>query len=75
MNPISTLVSEYLRETQGDYSYFATMVRRGDRVGQAFVNALSHEDQVRLRGTPHDPFHSDNYGALYDALDFLTHPS
>lgn len=75
MNPISTLVAEYLRETQGSYSYFATRVRKGDRVGQAFFNALSHNDQARLRGTPHDPFHSDNYGALYDAIDFLTRPS
>ena len=75
MNPISTLVAEYLRETQGSYSYFAMRVRKGDRVGQAFFNSLSHKDQARLRGTSHDPFHKNDKASIYDAVDFLTRPT
>lgn len=59
--------SEYITA----WTSFQIGVARGDRKGQAFMNAIDSEDFTRLTGTLLDPFHSDNERDLYVAIDYL----
>ena len=54
------------------------MLRRisnGERVGQAFMNALPDSMYLKLTFTTVDPFYKDTYAAVWEALEFLTQPS
>lgn len=64
--------SEYLQEFGGDAGKFEKALNLGgQRVGQAFFNALSTKDQELLRGTIRDPFYKDSIDAVYLAIEFL----
>lgn len=71
MSIADTIAGWYIKESGGDITGFSNSVRRGDTFGQAFFNALTSEDQEKLRGTVHDPFHG-GITAVREALDFLT---
>lgn len=63
----------YLSETTGKSWEFRRALEDPDtRIGQAFFNALSVEDQARLRGTIHDCFHKDRVDSVIKAIDYLT---
>lgn len=68
-------VLAYLQLVGGEQAvaYFLTHSRKGggQRLGQAFMNALPGEDYARLSDSLYDPFYKDSYAALNAALDFL----
>lgn len=43
----------------------------GQRIGQAWFNVLSVDDQDKLRGTIHDPFYKDTKVWVIEALRYL----
>jgi hypothetical protein len=71
MSIADTIAGWYIKESGGDITGFSNGVRRGDPFGQIFFNALTHEDQDKLRGSLHDPYHG-GVSAVREALDFLT---
>lgn len=68
---MSTLGEMYLEGRDGDISAYQEYLRHGQRVGQAFFNALSPENRARLRGTIHDPFYKETNDAVVQAIEFL----
>jgi len=65
----------YLKESEGaSLSRFNLCFAQGQRYGQAFFNALSREDQLKLRGTRHDTFYKDDPFDCYLAIAWLTAP-
>lgn len=69
MNP--TLVEEYLELQGGSPEQYRLNLTHGQRLGQAFFNALSSIDQGRLVGTTHDPFYSNDQDKVYKTLEYL----
>jgi hypothetical protein len=50
----------YLQESGGDVTVFEQQLADGLRHGQAFFNALTAEDQEKLRGSIWDPFYMED---------------
>lgn len=71
-NNIVDLIEFYLAETTGTPLIFRANYKDGQRLGQAFFNSLSREDQYRIRGTVYDCFYSDRFSEVAATLDFLT---
>ena len=67
---------EYTRRTVGDATADVMLryLNDGQRIGQAFFNALPGYSQDRLRGTLADPFYRDTVESVVHAVDFLTAP-
>lgn len=59
----------YLREHGGNVGRFWQAIDAGQRVGQAFFNALSKQDQEKVQKTEHDPFYQP--GRIPDTINFL----
>jgi hypothetical protein len=53
------------------YSYFI-MYSATQRLGQAFFNSLPPQFQLRLGDSNHDPFHSNSWASIVEAIEFLT---
>lgn len=72
-----TLVEEYLDLQGGSSEAYRTNLTGGQRLGQAFFNALSEYDKGRVLATPHDPFYSTDQDKVYKTLEWLidTHPA
>lgn len=66
-----TLVEEYLELQGGDPQAYRENLANGQRLGQAFFNALSNLDQGRLVGTLHDPFYSNEQAKVHKTLEYL----
>lgn len=66
-----TLATQYLTDMGGDPKKYMTGLARGQRIGQAFFNALSESDQHKVRGTKYDMFYGGQE-EVYAAIDFLT---
>jgi len=65
----------YLKESEGaSLSRFNLCFAQGQRYGQAFFNALSSEDQQKLRGTLFDTFYKDEPFDCFLAIEKLTDP-
>ena len=71
----TTLSEWYLRESGGDEHGFRERLGLGQRIGQAFFNSLTREDQRKLINTRWDPFHVEgslaSMHATHAAIDFL----
>ena len=66
-----SLAELYLSGRGGSTLDYTRYLEQGQRIGQAFFNALSGEDQERVRGTIHDPFyHNSNYH-IQRAIEWL----
>lgn len=74
-NAAYELAHWYLKESGQSYLYLEAEVKF-QRLGQAFFNALSYEDQRRIRDTAFNPFYADGRAAevvaIRAAVDFLT---
>jgi hypothetical protein len=66
-----TLAEDYLMGRDGYPGKMVVYLEEGQRLGQAFFNALSEEDQERIRSTPYDPYHTTTTADLYRAIEFL----
>lgn len=66
-----TLAVWYLEESGGNRAEYLVNLGVGQRIGQAFFNALSGNDQEKLRGTAYDPFYGGQV-ETYEAIDYLT---
>lgn len=66
-----TLAGWYVKESGGDLEKFVSSLRHSHRLGQSFFNALTCEDQDKLRGGLHDPYYG-GISEVMDAVDFLT---
>jgi hypothetical protein len=64
---------EYLdrKGMQGRVRFADRRVGRRERIGQAWFNCLTVEEQDKLRGGLYDPFHKDEWPAVIRALRFL----
>lgn len=51
---------------------FRIMSASGQRLGQAFFNALPLKYQRQLGGSTWDPFHSNSWASIQHAIDYLT---
>lgn len=68
------LAEDYLAGRGGSVYEFHYNMSEGQRMGQAFFNALSGTDQERLRGQINDPFYNDGPGTgqkIVNAIQFL----
>lgn len=64
----------YLKDRGGDVGLYNRNLADGQRLGQAWFNALSMTDRQRLAGTSKDPFHKDFVAgahAVHEAIEFL----
>ena len=61
----------YLKESGGKPDRFTLGLRKGERRGQAFFNALNKVDQTALTGRLVDPFYSNTFTSLHGAVSFL----
>jgi hypothetical protein len=68
---MATMVEHYLAERGGSVESYHRGLTAGQRIPQAFFNALCEDDQQRLRGTDKDPFFKDGQGPVYDAIQWL----
>lgn len=68
---MSTLAEDYLNSRGGSPTTFQNCLTEGQRIGQAFFNALSEKDQERLRGTTRDPFYIEHGPALHKVIEWL----
>jgi hypothetical protein len=68
---MSTLAEDYLAGCGGSVTSYRASLERGNRIGQAFFNALSEVDQARLSGTLDDPFYSEAQESVYKAIEIL----
>lgn len=68
---MATLVEEYLALQGGSPENYRLFLSQGQRLGQAFFNALSDQDKGRLVGTMRDPFYTDDQEKVYKTLEFL----
>lgn len=68
---MATLVEEYLALQGGSPEDYRRFLSQGQRLGQAFFNALSPVDQGRLVGTMRDPFYSNDQDKVHNTLEFL----
>lgn len=69
---MATPVEVYLQENDGDVVKYHKGITEGWRIGQAFFNALSHQDQGRVVGTPHDPFYSIDPAKVEATIQWLS---
>lgn len=67
-----TIAEWYLANSNGDLVRYHQDLRKGYRLGQAFFNALSTEDQAYIRGSLFDPFYRTKTVDIERALDYLT---
>lgn len=58
--------------TGDELAAFHWNIDHGQRLGQAFMNALPMRQYATLQGTQQDPFYADDVGTVLDALDRLT---
>lgn len=68
------LAKLYLHDRGGSISEFQNNLLMGQRVGQAFHNALCELDRVRLTGTLKDVFYvhdTDAEQKIIEAIDWL----
>lgn len=56
----------------GDREGFIDRMSHGQRLGQAFFNSLSKQDQQRCTGTSFDPFYCDEPFGVHVAMDRLS---
>lgn len=73
---MTTLAEDYLDGYNGSSEDYRRMLSKGQRIGQAFVNALCEYDYNRLTGTLYDPFYADGspfevQTKVYEAIEFL----
>lgn len=68
---MTSLVEEYLELQGGSPEKYRLNLEQGQRLGQAFFNALSSVDQGRLVGTMRDPFYSNEQSKIIETLEFL----
>jgi hypothetical protein len=68
---MATMVEHYLEKRGGSVQNYNRFLTDGQRIPQAFFNALSENDRGRLRGTDQDPFFKDGQGPVYDAIQWL----
>lgn len=68
---MSTLAEDYLEGYGGSVSEYRSNLERGQRIGQAFFNAVNDEDRELLRGTSHDPFYVQHGPALIKIIEWL----
>jgi len=59
-----TIAEDYLHGRCGSLYTYHRGLQSGQRLGQAFFNALSRVDQFRLAGRPEDPFHTPDAHVL-----------
>jgi hypothetical protein len=64
-------IENYLETRGGSVMDFYNYKAAGQRIPEAFFNALSENDQGRLRGTDQDPFFKDGYGPVEIAVAWL----
>lgn len=68
---MATVVEEYLELQGGSPENYRRNLSQGQRLGQAFFNALSEQDKGRLVGTMKDPFYSNEQDKVYSTIEFL----
>jgi hypothetical protein len=68
---MATLAEDYLEGRDGSVNLYRHNLELGQRIGQAFFNALSPGDQKRLRATDFDPFYDNSSGVVYTAIEYL----
>lgn len=68
---MASIVELYLEERGGSPYEYNRNLEDGQRLGQAFFNALSGVDQERLRGTIRDPFYKLSERKLEEAIEWL----
>lgn len=73
---MTTLAEDYLDGNNGSSEDYRRMLSKGQRIGQAFVNALSEFDYHRLTGSLYDPFYAEGspfqvQSKVYEAIEFL----
>lgn len=72
MFEVESLIKAYLQEFGGNYYGYRQWTEYGhQRPGQAFFNALSHQDQSRLRGSIRDPFYMDKISEVENVIEWL----
>ena len=67
----TTLAEDYLNGNGGSVEEYHKYLAGGQRIGQAFYNALSTKDQERLGGSLADPFYSITQESVYQAIETL----
>jgi hypothetical protein len=67
----TTLAEDYLKERDGNVRVFYDAMTDGQRLGQAFMNALSKKDYQRLTGTIFDCFYKTKQEDIYTAIEWL----
>jgi len=75
---METLDEWFVRESWSDKAlgenaiwYYRDCQKRGQRMGQAFFNALHPDQSVKLRSTMYDPFYGSQK-EVHAAIEFLT---
>lgn len=68
---MATVIEHYLEERGGSVERYHRFLTGGQRIPQAFFNALSENDQQRLRGGDKDPFFKDGSDPVYEAIEWL----
>lgn len=67
------IIEWYLTYTDGGLIRYHRSLNSGQRIGQAFFNALSPEDQESIRGTIWDTFHNNEAWEVASTISmFLT---
>lgn len=66
-----TLAEAYLNENGGSPTEYQLNLSNGQRLGEAFFNALSGTDQELLQGRSVDPFWRYTTNAVEAAIEFL----
>lgn len=68
---MATQAEIYLGMRGGDIRKYHQNQIRGQRIGQAFYNALSEQDRDRLFGTMFDPFNHEDENRVNEAITWL----
>lgn len=68
---MSTLAEDYLEGYGGSVATYHSCLTHGQRIGQAFFNALSQDDRDYLTGSLADPFYRDLSSAIERAVEAL----
>lgn len=66
-----TVTEDYLDGRGGSSEAFRMYLQQGQRIGQAFFNALGPADQEILRSTAQDPFYESGQALIHLAIEFL----
>ena len=69
---MTTLAEDYLQQFswKAVWNYHHNL-ERGQRIGQAFFNALPEHKQHLLEMTLYDPFYKNDSGSVEKAIEFL----